>query len=171
MRFVGAVKIPIESILTAPSCRRLLQFLRVFQNRRVLNQGPCECGAEPCKAWRLLLTPTTRPAAAKGGSQEQGKAGQVGLWERSRLMGEKGPVSRIPGAGRIPTPAHGPWVASQTRVGPIPVRPSELLPWTCATGEPGQPPRETRAPAAGLRGPGASPRPPAVRAEPFCLLR
>ena len=37
----------------------------VFQIRRVLNQGPRECGAEPCKAWRLLLTPRPRPAAAK----------------------------------------------------------------------------------------------------------
>ena len=56
----------------------------------------------------------------------------VGLWERTRLKGEKGSVSRVSRAGRIPT-GCGSHPKRVWDPSPFRLRPSGLSPWTSAT--------------------------------------
>ena len=64
----------IENILTAPSCRRLLHFLRVFQNRRVLKQGACAVRSHAKHGVCFLRR---RPGPQQRRGAEQGKLSGV----------------------------------------------------------------------------------------------
>ena len=65
-----------------------IAFSEGVSKQAFLKQGACECGAEPCKAWRLLLTPPDDQArSSEGGKSRAGKSGASGLMGALPLNG------------------------------------------------------------------------------------